>query len=465
MALDILIVDDEQDIRDLVSGVLEDDGYGTRTAATSEEALAALDERLPSLILLDVWLRGSSMDGIELLKAIKAKDPQIPVIVFSGHGNIDTAVAAIAQGAVDFIEKPFEAERLLHLVSKATETERLRAENASLRAKVGHAEELNGSSAAINNVRATLKKVAATGSRMLITGPAGVGKEVAARLLHSWSPRAASAFVSVSAARLSPERFDQELFGLEQDGQLVQAGMLERAHGGTLFLDEVADMPWTTQGKILRVLTDQSFVRVGGDRQIRVDVRFVSATARDLAGEIAAGRFREDLFYRLNVVPVEIPALTGRREDIPDLANHYAARFATEHRIPAPFISDDAIAALQACEWPGNVRQLRNIIERTIILAPSNRIHTIEADMLPPEVVNNYEGAEHNVSSLMGAPLREARESFEREYLRVQIKRFSGNISKTAAFVGMERSALHRKLKLLGISVRKSSGNGDESDE
>lgn len=465
MALDILIVDDEQDIRDLVSGVLDDDGYGTRTAATADEALAALDERLPSLILLDVWLRGSSMDGIELLKAIKLRDPQIPVIVFSGHGNIDTAVAAIAQGAVDFIEKPFEAGKLLHLVSKATETERLRAENASLRARVGMADELTGSSAAINTVRATLKKVAATGSRMLITGPAGVGKEVAARLLHSWSPRAESPFISVSSARLSPERFDEELFGIEQDGKLVQAGMLERAHGGTLFLDEVADMPRTTQGKILRVLTDQSFVRVGGDRQIRVDVRFVSATARDLALEIADGRFREDLFYRLNVVPVEIPPLAGRREDIPDLANHYAARFAAEHHFAPPFISDDAMAALQACEWPGNVRQLRNIIERTIILAPSNRIHTIEADMLPSEIINSYEGSEHNVTSLMGAPLREAREAFEREYLRVQIKRFSGNISKTATFVGMERSALHRKLKLLGISVRKNGADGIDEDE
>ncbi len=465
MALDILIVDDEQDIRDLVSGVLDDEGYGTRTAATADEALTALDERLPSLILLDVWLRGSSMDGIELLKAIKQRDPQIPVIVFSGHGNIDTAVAAIAQGAADFIEKPFEAGKLLHLVSKATETERLRAENASLRARVGMADELTGSSAAINTVRATLKKVAATGSRMLITGPAGVGKEVAARLLHSWSPRAESPFISVSSARLSPERFDEELFGIEQDGKLVQAGMLERAHGGTLFLDEVADMPRTTQGKILRVLTDQSFVRVGGDRQIRVDVRFVSATARDLAQEIADGRFREDLFYRLNVVPVEIPPLAGRREDIPDLANHYAARFAAEHRFAPPFISDDAMAALQACEWPGNVRQLRNIIERTIILAPSDRIHTIEADMLPSEVINSYEGTENNVTSLMGAPLREAREAFEREYLRVQIKRFSGNISKTATFVGMERSALHRKLKLLGISVRKNGVDGIDEDE
>jgi two-component system nitrogen regulation response regulator NtrX len=465
MALDILIVDDEQDIRDLVSGVLDDEGYGTRTASSADEALAALDERLPSLILLDVWLRGSSMDGIELLRAIKIRDPQIPVIVFSGHGNIDTAVAAIGQGAVDFIEKPFEASKLLHLVSKATETERLRAENADLKARVGHSEELTGSSVSINAVRATLKKVAGTGSRMLITGPAGVGKEVAARLLHSWSPRAGSPFVSVSAARLSPERFDEELFGIEQDGRLVQAGMLEKAHGGTLFLDEVADMPRTTQGKILRVLTDQSFVRVGGDRQIRVDVRFVSATARDLAVEISEGRFREDLFYRLNVVPVEIPPLSGRREDIPDLVNHYAARFASEHRISPPNFSGDAMAALQACEWPGNVRQLRNIIERTIILAPAEGVATIEADMLPSEIINSYEGAEHNVTSLMGVPLREAREAFEREYLRVQIKRFSGNISKTAAFVGMERSALHRKLKLLGISVRKNALDFSDDSE
>lgn len=458
MALDILIVDDEKDIRDLVSGVLDDDGYQTRTAATAEAALAAVDERLPSLMLLDVWLRGSSMDGLELLQLLKQKHPKIPVIVFSGHGNIDTAVAAVSHGAVDFLEKPFQAEKLLHLVSKATETRRLRDENETLRAKIGHADELTGSSAAINNVRATLKKVASTGSRLLITGPAGVGKEVAARLLHSWSPRADAPFISVSSARLAADRFEAELFGIEENGALMNAGMLERANGGTLFLDEVADMPLTTQGKILRVLTDQSFVRLGGNRQIRVDVRFVSATARDLQEEIAEGRFREDLYYRLNVVPVEIPPLTQRREDIPDLAQHYAAHFAAEHRIPMPKISDDTIAALQACEWPGNVRQLRNIIERTIILAPGDRLKQIDADMLPAEVMNSYEGAEQNVSSLMGAPLREAREAFEREYLQVHIKRFSGNISKTATYVGMERSALHRKLKLLGIAVRKGVG-------
>jgi two-component system nitrogen regulation response regulator NtrX len=464
MALDILIVDDEEDIRELVAGVLSDDGYETRTAATSEDALKAYDERRPSLILLDVWLRGSSMDGLELLKVIRGRDSNVPVIVFSGHGNIDTAVAAISLGAVDFIEKPFEAEKLLHLVARGTETQRLRAENASLRAIVGQSEELTGSSAAINNVRATLKKVAATGSRVLITGPAGVGKEVAARLLHSWSLRSDAPFISVSAARLAPDRFEEELFGVENDGQLVHAGMLELAHGGTLFLDEVADMPYTTQGKILRVLTEQSFTRVGGSRPVRVDVRFVSATARDLASEIAANRFREDLFYRLNVVPVAIPSLAERREDIPLLAEQYAARFASEHRIRAPEFSDDARAALQACDWPGNVRQLRNIIERTIILAPTDKVQRIEAEMLPAELVHSYSGAPGGVNALMGAPLREAREAFEREYLQVQIRRFSGNISKTAAFVGMERSALHRKLKLLGIAVRKANDEGEDEE-
>jgi two-component system, NtrC family, nitrogen regulation response regulator NtrX len=458
MALDILIVDDEEDIRELVAGVLSDDGYETRTAATAEKALEAYDERRPSLILLDVWLKGSSMDGLELLKLIKTRDANMPVIVFSGHGNIDTAVAAIGHGAVDFIEKPFEAEKLLHLVARGTETERLRAENASLKAIVGQAEELDGSSATINAVRATLKKVSGTGSRVLITGPAGVGKEVAAKMLHSWSPRAEAAFVSVSSARLSPDRFEEELFGVEEDGRLVHAGMLERAHGGTLFLDEVADMPLTTQGKILRVLTEQSFIRVGGSRPVRVDVRFVSATARHLLDEIENGSFREDLYYRLNVVPIAIPPLCERREDIPVLSLHYAARFANEQRIPPPDFTDEAMTALQASEWPGNVRQLRNVIERMIILAPHDQLMQIDADMLPSEISDSGASNGRGMHAMMTEPLREAREAFEREYLAVQIRRFSGNISKTAAFVGMERSALHRKLKLLGISVRKSGG-------
>ncbi|QPQ55696.1 sigma-54-dependent Fis family transcriptional regulator [Allosphingosinicella flava] len=458
MALDILVVDDERDIRELVAGVLEDEGYTTRGAASSSEALAALAERRPSLVLLDVWLHGSKLDGLQLLEEIKRRDPSLPVLMISGHGNLDTAVAAIRQGAADFIEKPFEAGHLLHLVARATETDRLRRENQELRAQIGQETELTGSSVAINTVRATLKRVAPTGSRVLITGPAGVGKEVAARLLHNWSMRAQGPFVVVSAARMTPERVEEELFGVEEGGELARPGLLEQAHGGTLFLDEIADMPLPAQAKILRVLTDQSFTRVGGQRVVKVDMRVVSSTARQLSDEIAEGRFREDLFYRLNVVPVHLPALAERREDIPELVNHFVARYAADQRLKTPTVSDDAMAALQAYDWPGNVRQIRNVVERTIILAPGARIGRIEIDMLPPEIISEQAQLNPNeaVKAIMGTPLREARETFEREYLRIQIRRFSGNISRTAVFIGMERSALHRKLKALGISDGKT---------
>ncbi len=461
MALDILIVDDERDIRELVAGVLSDEGYGCRLAADSTAALAAIDERRPSLVLLDVWLHGSPMDGLEVLDEIKKREPELPVIIFSGHGNIDTAVSAISRGAMDFLEKPFEAERLLLLVERATETERLRRENARLRQGFVTADEFTGNSTSINQVRATLKRIANTGSRLLITGPAGSGKEVAARLLHSWSPRAQNAFVTVNSARITPERFEQELFGEEVDGKLVRAGLLEMADGGTLFLDEVSDMPASSQARILRVLTEQSFVRVGGHRQLRVDVRVVSSSSRPLEKEIAERRFREDLYYRLNVVPVTIPSLTDRREDIPPLVDHFFARYANEQGVAPPAVTPEAMAAMQSYDWPGNVRQLRNVIERTVILAPRDRLARIDADMLPSEIVSTSMGGESGGSALMGVPLREARENFEREYLKVQIRRFSGNISKTASFIGMERSALHRKLKLLGMAERK---DGDDDD-
>ncbi len=456
MALDILVVDDEQDIRELVAGVLSDEGYDCRTAGDSSRALEMIDERRPSLVLLDVWLHGSAMDGLEMLDAIKAREPSLPVIIFSGHGNIDTAVSAVSRGAMDFIEKPFEASRLLHLVARATETESLRRENARLREGFVQSEEFTGNSSVINAVRATLKRVASTGSRVMITGPAGAGKEVAARLLHAWSPRAEKAFVTVNSARITPERFEQELFGEEADGKLIRAGLLEMADGGTLYLDEVADMPPSTQARILRVLTDQSFVRAGGNRQLRVDVRVVSSTSRNLEREIEEKRFREDLFYRLNVVPVVIPPLAERRDDIPALAEHFFARYANEQGVPAPDVAPEAMAALQAYDWPGNVRQLRNVVERTVILAPRERLDRIEADMLPEEITGQAGDSGQGISALMGVPLREARESFEREYLRIQIRRFSGNISKTAGFIGMERSALHRKLKLLGMGDRDS---------
>ena len=450
MALDILVVDDERDIRELVAGVLEDEGYAPRVAADSDAALAAIAERRPSLVLLDVWLRGSKLDGLDLLDVIKSRDPSLPVLVFSGHGNIETAVEAVRRGAVDFIEKPFEAERLLHLVARATETDRLKRENATLRERASADDELGGVSTAINTVRGTLKRVAATGSRVLITGPAGVGKEIAARMLHNWSPRIDAPFVVVSAARMEPEHVEAELFGVEEN-DVVRPGLLERAHGGTLFLDEIADMPLPTQGKILRVLTEQSFTRQGGQRIVRVDVRVLSATSRDLAEEIAGGRFREDLYYRLNVVPVHLPSLADRREDIRGLTEHFLARFAAERRVRTPEIAADALAALEAYDWPGNVRQLRNIVERMMILAPADRLARIEADMLPADITGG--SASGGPSALaMAAPLRQARETFEREYLRVHIRRFSGNISRTAAFIGMERSALHRKLKMLGLA-------------
>ncbi len=462
MALEILIVDDERDIRDLVAGVLGDEGYACRTAADSTAALAAVDERRPSLVLLDVWLHGSEMDGLELLDEIKLREPDLPVIIFSGHGNIDTAVSAVGRGAMDFIEKPFEAERLLLLVERATETERLRRENTRLREGTHEAGEFTGNSNAINTVRATLKRVASTGSRVLISGPAGAGKEVAARLLHGWSSRSDGAFVIVNSARITPDRFEQELFGEEADGKQVRPGLLELADGGTLYLDEVADMPLSTQARILRVLTEQSFVRVGGSRQIGVDVRVVSSTSRDLSEEMAEGRFREDLFYRLNVVPIAIPSLADRRDDIPALAEHFFTRYSSDQGIAPPSISEEAMAALQAYDWPGNVRQLRNVIERTIIMTPRDRLTTVETDMLPSEITGGRMASSNpGLSSMMGVPLREARESFEREYLTIQIRRFSGNISKTATFIGMERSALHRKLKLLGMAERRENARKD----
>ncbi len=455
MALDILVVDDEADIRDLVSGVLEDEGYSVRTAADSNAALEAIEDRRPAMVLLDVWLQGSRLDGLQLLQEIKRRDSTLPVLMISGHGNLDTAVAAVREGAIDFIEKPFEAERLLYLVSRATETEALRRENEVLRRQVGHEDQLHGSSVVINTVRAILKRVSPTGSRVLISGPAGVGKEIAARMIHQWSPRARARFIVVSAATMSPERVEEELFGSEEGGE-VRPGLLEHAHGGTLFLDEIADMPLTTQGKILRVLTDQSYHRIGGQRPVKVDVRFLSATSRNLQDEIGAGRFREDLFYRLNVVPVRLPALRERREDIPELVSHFLARIAAERRLAMPTVSEEAMAALQAHDWPGNIRQLRNIIERTLILAPGDRTSCLEVDLLPPEIIEQQgPSGPGPTMTIMGSPLREARESFEREYLRIQIRRFSGNISRTATFIGMERSALHRKLKALGIADKR----------
>lgn len=462
MALDILIVDDERDICDLVAGVMEDEGYSPRIAMDSDAALEAIRARRPSLVLVDVWLQGSRLDGLGLVDAVKEIDPTIPLLVISGHGGIDTAVAALKRGAVDFIEKPFEASRLIHLVQRATETERLRSENELLRQRAGHVEELTGTSTAISAVRATLKRVANTGSRVMITGAPGTGKEVAARVLHAWSPRAMAPFQVVACACMDPDTVEAELFGYEDADGKVRPGLLEAAHGGTLFLDEVVDMPLTTQAKVLRVLTDQSFLRVGGARQVHVDVRIVSSSSRDLGEAIAKGLLREDLFYRLNVVPIHLPALRERRDDIGVLAEHFVTRFAAERRVPPPALAPETLAALQSYDWPGNVRELRNVIERIMILAPVDRLQRVELDMLPTELAGATPAPATGTDAMLSAPLKEARESFEREYLRIQIRRFAGNVSRTATFIGMERSALHRKLKLLGLTDPRAAADDGE---
>ncbi len=457
MAHDILIVDDEADIRLLTSGVLEDEGYRARAVGTSAEALAAVEARVPSLILLDIWLQGSDMDGLGVLKAVKHDHPSVPVVMMSGHGTVETAVAAIKLGAYDFIEKPFKADRLVLITERAIEAARLRRENEELRLRAGTESEMIGNSSAIKQVRQAITRVAAANSRVLITGPAGSGKEVAARMIHRLSRRAAGPFVVLNCATMQPDRLEMELFGTEGplgDGEgRRKVGTFELADNGTLFLDEVADMPLETQGRIVRVLQEQIFERVGGSTRVEVDVRVVAASTRDLGQEMAAGNFREDLFYRLSVVPIAIPSLRERRDDVPLLAEYFMARAADAGGQRPRQIAADAMAALQTYDWPGNARELRNVIERLLIMAPGDADQPIGADMLPGEITGTAAapGGLDAQGSLMALPLRDAREVFEREYLLAQVARFGGNISRTAAFVGMERSALHRKLKSLGV--------------
>ncbi|TNE65855.1 MAG: sigma-54-dependent Fis family transcriptional regulator [Alphaproteobacteria bacterium] len=464
MALDILIIDDEADIRELVAGILEDEGYATRTAHDSDSGLAEIEARLPSLMVLDIWLQGSKLDGLEILELVKSRHRDLPVVVISGHGNIETAVAAIKKGAYDFIEKPFEADHLLLTVRRATEAERLRRENEELKRRSAYTVDITGRSPAINSLRQNIEKVAATNSRVLIHGPSGSGKEVAGRQIHARSHRANGNFIVVSAASMEPHRMEQELFGVEQNGGVVKTGLFERAHGGTLFIDEVADMPLPTQAKILRVLTEQAFERVGGNTGVKVDVRVISATSKNLRNEIAEGRFREDLYHRLNVVPLTMASLAERREDIPVLAQYFLDALAEATGRARLRMAEDTIAALQAYDWPGNVRQLKNIMERVVIMSSDEMNGEIRAEHLPQEIRSGSSDLLHSGgdSAIMTTPLREAREAFEREYLKVQINRFSGNISRTAAFIGMERSALHRKLKSLGLA---GSGKLDEAAE
>ena len=457
MASDVLVVDDEADIRELVAGILSDEGYSVRTAASSEEALGAVRARKPALLILDIWMAGGGMDGLELLDMVKSLDADLPVIMISGHGNIETAVSAIKRGAYEFLEKPFKSDRLLLVVERALEATNLRRENRRLRTQAITPEGLIGRSVPAQQLRQTISKLAPANSRVLISGPPGAGKETVARLIHGGSPRARGEFVAISAAGMTPERMDVELFGQEgEGGRPAKIGVFERAHAGTLYLDEVADMPRETQGRILRVLVEQRFRRVDGDADVQVDVRVVSSTSRDLREEIAAGRFREDLFHRLNVVPVNVPGLSERREDIPELVEYFIDRICEATGMPRRMLADDALAALQVRAWPGNLRQLRNNIERMLILASGAPSEPITAEMLPAEASVNQASTALGAERIIALPLREAREVFEREYLNAQMLRFSGNISRTAAFIGMERSALHRKLKSLGLTSGRS---------
>ena len=447
---DILIVDDEKDIRELIADILKDEGFETRLAANSDQAVSELNEQEPDLMILDIWLKDSRMDGIDILKQVKRNNPDVPVIIISGHGNIEIAVAAIKQGAYDFIEKPFNIDQLMVVINRAMETSRLRRENNSLRRGGERLGEMLGQSVAFKRLRENLDKVAKSNGRVMLAGEPGTGKEMAARYIHAHSPRANAAFITVPCATIEPERMEEVLFGRETPERGIEPGLLELAHGGVIYFDEVGDMPLGTQPKILRVLTEQQFTRAGGSDRVRVDLRVISSTNRDLPSEIAAGRFRQELYDRLNVVPVMVPALSERRDDISILARHFIEHYNKTQGLTPRELPEETVAALQSMRWPGNIRQLRNVIERVLILAEEPG-PILPSELEPQGATPDNSDALSLGPQITAMALREAREMFEREYLLAQINRFGGNISRTAQFVGMERSALHRKLKSLGV--------------
>ena len=467
---DILIVDDERDIRQIISDILVDEGYTTRVVATAENALSEVNREAPALIILDIWLKGSRVDGIEVLKSVHRDNPDVPVIIISGHGNIGIAVAAIKEGAFDFIEKPFNIDQILVVVSRAMEVSRLRRENSTLRLREIASSVMLGNSQAFKAMKSRLDKVVRSNARVLLYGPPGSGKEVAARYIHANSGRSTAPFVSVNSASVEPGEMEVVLFGRESAERGHEPGLFEQAHGGILFFDEIADMPFATQSKILRVLVEQQFIRVGGSDRVRVDVRVIASTTRDLKEEIAAGAFREELYHRLNVVPITVPSLEQRCEDIATISNHFIKEFNLRNGFPLRALSEDARCKLQMMKWPGNVRQLRNIIERVLILGPHDQ------PICPNELVDREHGEDGEAFDLglefMALNLRDARAKFERSYLLSQVKRFGGNVSRTAEFVGMERTALHRKLRTLeivtpgGDGVRVAEGaDGDDSGQ
>jgi two-component system nitrogen regulation response regulator NtrX len=460
MALDILIIDDEDDIRDLIAGILEDEGFETRQAHDADSGLNEIARRRPSLVFLDIWMQGSRLDGLQLLDVFQSQHPEMPVVMISGHGNVETAVSAIRRGAYDYIEKPFKIDRLLHITQRAMEATRLRNEIAELRERSAtKSADMVGTSPALQQVRATIEKSAPTNSRIFISGASGTGKGLVARLVHQRSPRASSPFVEINASLYAPDEVPVVLFGRESRDKTgilkVEVGALEKAHGGTLYLSEVTALPAQTQSALLRTLVENRFNRVGGTQAVPIDVRIITSSSQNVAAHIESGDFRSDLFHRLSIVPLPLTPLKERREDVPPLVSIFIEQICRMHNLQRLTIGEDAMAVLQAQEWPGNARQLRNSIERLLILMKDQQPEDgiINASMLPSDIgevlptVGDTDASAH----LMSLPLRDAREVFERQYLLAQIERFGGNISKTAEFVGMERSALHRKIKSLGL--------------
>ena len=450
---DILIVDDEKDIRQLISDILKDEGYSTKLAANSTECINEINSSPPDLLILDIWLKDSNMDGIDILKTAQRDNPEIPVVIISGHGNIEIAVAAIKQGAYDFIEKPFNTDQLLVVINRAMEASKLRRENSAFKIQDILRSEMIGKSAAFKILKNNLNKVTKSNGRVLLTGQPGSGKEVAARYIHANSSRCDFPFIIINCASIESNRMEEVLFGSQFKGSEVSPGLLEMAHGGIVYFDEIADMPIGTQSKILRVLVEQQFMRLGGSDTVRVDLRVISSTTKNLKVLISEGKFREELYHRLNVVPIEVPSLEARKDDIPELASFFLQELHNQQGLTCREFSKDSLTFLQSMDWPGNVRQLRNHIERILILGPEDNLISIN-ELNKLNSTFEDEGTEPVINNVASLPLREARELFERDYLLTQINRFGGNISRTASFVGMERSALHRKLKSLDINTR-----------
>ena len=450
MTKEILVIDDNLDIRQLISSILADQGFNVREAANYDQAVLEINKKLPDVAIIDVKLDKGDNDGIELLQLLKKIDDEIPAIMISGHANVQMAVDSLKLGAFEFIQKPFSSERLLNFLNRAVENVELKKEKRALENKLFHSYDIIGKSQVIEKVKILINKLKNTESRIFISGPAGSGKELVARQIHKKSLRSNKPFVVVNGALLDPEKYELELFGSNNNDQTINFGFFEKAKDGTLLIDEVTEIPLETQAKILRVLIDQKFRRVNGTSEINVNVRIISTSSKNIREEVDKGNFREDLYHRLNVVPIFLPPLKERSEDIPDLLNYFSKKIAELNGINEIKLDTD-FDLYYKYNWPGNVRELRNLVERVSILSVnenSNKINQLVQDALTQKNTSKNIDSYENVLSF---PLKEAREQFEKNYLTSQLKKHKGNISKTAEFIGMERSALHRKLKTLGV--------------